>query len=178
MYEIPGFAADRYSLTATQDDRGVWLTLSPLKSGTLHTAELVPPSEVHRVVRELVREADADRSLDDAHDPIGLAAQISRLAARLEQINRHEGDVADAFNGDWATVFEHLKDACGSVVEVINGGAETAGDMGHDLKSDAWNDAAEYADFTVGHLIHAATTLGLSAENALKGQNEQRAGGA
>lgn len=176
-YEIPAYAADRYKLVVDQVspkcvEVGVYTTDGTC---TLLAGEACLKASIRPVVVRLVREADAKRLLDNEHDAIGIAAQIGRLAAELATLRKEGSPVAEGFNGDYATVFEHLKRALGDLVDVVATGSETAGDMGNDLESAAWKEAEEAADYAVTYLEHAQTTLDTAARHALKGQTEQRA---
>jgi hypothetical protein len=170
---IPAYARDRYRLivdrvTPTRAEVGIYTANGKCE---LAAGADCHPNDVAETIERLVRQADAAR---DENDPIAIAAQMVGLAAKLATVHKHEGPVVEAFNGDWASVFEHLKIMLVDVVEAVHGGAETAGDMGNDFGSAAWVSASEYADVTVAHLVAAVTTLGLAAGRALEGQHETR----
>lgn len=173
-YSLPAYAGDRYKLVVDKNGNraevGIYAKTGfceLLAAGDCHSLEV--PATIER----LVRVADSRREPDA---PVALAAAIARAAERLEQVGDDDSAVAEAFSGDWATVYAHLKSALYSISRLADTGAGVAGNMGHDCESAAWASSADFAESSIRHLVTGATLLERASEQALAGQNEMRQG--
>jgi hypothetical protein len=173
-HTLPAYAADRYKLVVDQNGKRAEIGIydksgscNLLAGGDCHVTEI--PATIER----LTRVADSRR---DADDPITLAAIIARTAEQLEQVGDDDSAVAETFNGDWASVYMHLKSALLSLSRVADTGAGVAVNMGYDLESEPWLSSADFAESSIRHITTGATLLHSAAAHAAAGQSQTRPG--